>query len=145
MKRAKKTTESQQSNSNPGEPEQECSTGTGEIEAPEELDAIETEIIEQEEPPESHDFSGGDYTTGKFLGTDACSGLCSMVFDVLASRRGDHWRLQAPEAEQLGGALDQVLAKYLPDNMERWGPEITLITVATMIVLPRMRGEDGEA
>jgi len=145
MARTKKTTTTEQPElQSQSEQEQAAPlTGSGEIEAPEEFAALESEIIDP-----GQDTSGveDDYSApGDFLGADACSGLCSMVFDVLAARRGEHWRLAPPEAEQLGGALDQVLAKYLPDNMEKWGPEITLLTVSAMIVLPRMRGTDAEA
>jgi len=125
----------------------EPSTGSGKeghVEAPDELEAIEAEIIDPEENENPDDVSAAS-SSGDFIGADACSGLCSIIFDMLASRRGEHWRLSQPESEQLGGAVDAVLGKYLPGNLERWGPEITLATILSMIVLPRMKGPDAEA
>ncbi len=137
--------EKKQRNTEDQNPEQEqgFSTGSGDcdggpIEAPDELNAIEGEVM-SDIVDDKESAAEKNTSSGCFLGPDACSGLCSMVFDVLASRRGDQWHLSQPESEQLGSALDAVLSKYLPDNMEKWGPEITLITVSAMIILPRMR------
>ena len=79
----------------------------------------------------------GDHP-GSFLGVDATGSLCSSVFSIVATRRGDHWLLKPAETQALGASLDAVLAKYMPDDADRFGPEIALVSCVAMIVTPRL-------
>jgi len=65
-----------------------------------------------------------------------CATCFSVVFGILAGRRGDHWALSPEESEQLGTATGAVLDKYCPDI--EGGPEYALIVAAGMVVLPRV-------
>lgn len=121
------------------------STGIGEIEAPEELATVEGEIVE--EAQQSDDHAGDDQKESSIddqAGKDLCVTVCDMVFNAISTRRGDHWKLQKDEAQQLGGAFDAVLSKYLPGYLDKAGPEVTLGFIASMIILPRLTPEDND-
>jgi len=64
-----------------------------------------------------------------------CTSVVSVIFTLVAGRRGDHWQLSGDEGQQLGGALAAVLDKYAPEF--KGGPEATLVLVALMIAGPR--------
>jgi len=70
------------------------------------------------------------------LGGEEIAFILEIGFGVVASRRGDHWKLQSEEAKQLGTATDKVLQKYLPDMQT--GPEVALVLTAAMVMLPRI-------
>ncbi|WP_269619949.1 hypothetical protein [Zhongshania sp. BJYM1] len=70
------------------------------------------------------------------LGGEEIAFILEIGFGVVASRRGDHWKLKSEEAAQLGTATDKVLQKYLPDLQT--GPEVALVLTAAMVMLPRI-------
>ena len=75
-------------------------------------------------------------------GAQVCTGLVATVFALLASKRGAHWALSPEESTELGGAAGAVLDKYCP-NMQG-GPEISLLMVAAMVVVPRYMAEQKQ-
>lgn len=109
------------------------------IERPDELEAIEGELLEDAATPEGPETE----TRAEFIGAEHAAALCANLFAVVASRKGEHWLLKEREAQALGGALDAVLAKYIPAGAERYGPEIALVSVAASIILPRMQASAG--
>ncbi len=111
------------------------------IERPDELEAIEGELLDSE--AEARPEDAGPEQAREFIGAEHAAALCSNLFAVVASRKGEHWLLKEREAQALGGALDAVLAKYIPAGAERYGPEITLVSVAASIILPRMQASAG--
>ncbi|MBC54109.1 MAG: hypothetical protein CMQ34_09795 [Gammaproteobacteria bacterium] len=66
---------------------------------------------------------------------EMCTALLTVIFTLMAGRRGDHWMLSDKESEMLGNALAAVLDKYIPKM--QGGPEATLIVVTLLIVGPR--------
>jgi len=116
--------------------------GIAVIENDDELQAIESDLAvsdpEQEETKQEN-------KSATFLGGEQCAALCSGLFDVVAARRGERWKLKPDEAIALGGAVDAVLAKYIPSGLESFGEEAVLITVALAIALPRVKGDNGKA
>lgn len=70
------------------------------------------------------------------LGGEELAFIFEIGFGVVATRRGDHWKIKPDEAQQLGTATDKVLQKYLP-NMQT-GPEVALCLTAGMVFLPRL-------
>ncbi|MAK42706.1 MAG: hypothetical protein CMN80_00935 [Spongiibacter sp.] len=70
------------------------------------------------------------------LGGEELAFIFQVGFGVVASRRGDHWKIADDEAQQLGAATDAVLQKYLPDIQT--GPEVALVLTAGMVFLPRI-------
>jgi len=120
-----------------------------EIESQAELEQIKADL--RDDMPEDalmgDGVGGGEPAPrGEFLGAEACGGLCSSMFDLLAARKGEHWKLKDEEAAQLGGALDRVLAKYIPNGLDKYNDETALLLIAIGIVMPRMQGAgDGEA
>jgi len=58
------------------------------------------------------------------------------VFEVLAVRLGDHWRLDPKEAKAIAEPAVAVLDKYLPDFES--GPELALVASVGMVVMPRV-------
>jgi len=114
------------------------------IESKEEIEALKTELLEDGEGFSSDGESHHEKAT-EFMGADACSGLCSSMFDLLAARKGEQWHLKPEESQSLGGALDAVLAKYIPAGLDKYSAETALILVAIGIVMPRMSqgGEHG--
>lgn len=63
--------------------------------------------------------------------------LLIVGFDLVASRRGPHWKLKESEALETGKAVGTVLDKYFPD-MTSHGPEITAVMACTMVMIPRL-------
>jgi len=114
------------------------------VEAPEEFEAIQAEVMGegdgfQQEPKQPA-------TPRAFIGSDQCGKMVGMLFEVVAGRAGEKWRLDAKESGALGEALDPVLAKYMP-SADQAGEEVQLAIVALAVFLPRMMpgGEDGNA
>lgn len=75
------------------------------------------------------DAEGPD--NGELAGTVAL-----VVFEVVAGRAGEHWRLSAVEAREFGRAAGAVLDKHL--GRGAMGPEAALVAVALSLVLPRL-------
>jgi len=115
-----------------------------EIENTAELDALKREL--SEEPGNFATESESEQAqkpTGEFIGTESCAGLCLSMFDVLASRKGEAWKLKEDEAAQLGSALDRVLAKYIPAGLDKYSDETALLVISLGIVLPRLNAESS--
>ena len=108
--------------------------------SPEELEQINRELQGEE-----REQGAPAQPPGEFLGREQAAALCDAVFGVVAARFGDHWRLAPQEAEALGGALDAVLAKYMPADGGQYGPEAALAITTAMIVLPRLQRQRQEA
>lgn len=70
------------------------------------------------------------------LGAAEITFILSITFDLVAKRRGEHWKLAEEEAQSLGVATDRVLQKYLPDIQT--GPEVALALTGAAILLPRI-------
>lgn len=64
------------------------------------------------------------------------AGLVSTICTLVATRRGEHWKLTEDEAAMFGAAADPVIRKYAPD-MEA-SPEFTLIAVTLAVFAPRV-------
>lgn len=56
--------------------------------------------------------------------------------NVIAPRRGDHWKMSSAESEALGVASGAVVDKYFPDLSA--GPEVTLALVVVAVFGPRI-------
>ncbi len=99
------------------------------------LEALKAEAIEAEQQPVEDIEEAAPDT----LGAEACGMLAGVAFDLVATRRGEHWRLSEQERQLIGENLDAVLAKYLPGvNM---GPEASLAVVLAAVVMPRLRAD----
>ena len=59
------------------------------------------------------------------------------IFQLLAERMGDHWKLTEMEAEQGAECLDQVFQKYFPD-LGKWAVEINMALFLSFVIGPRM-------
>jgi len=112
--------------------------------APEEMEqlageAIEAEYVEADQGEPDQEPQG--------LGADACSALAGTVFELIAMRRGELWRLKPDESDAMGNALDAVLAKYAP-GIGDIGAEASLLLITVALVMPRMQAdkvaEDGK-
>lgn len=67
---------------------------------------------------------------------DMLAGVMVVAFNLVAARRGDHWKLKPEEAEELGGALGDVADHYFPQL--ELGPLPVLGGVAAMVIVPRV-------
>lgn len=65
--------------------------------------------------------------------------LVGIPFDLLAARRGEHWRLSDGEKDAIVPVLGRVLDKYLPSALGRFGDELALLTVLSIVVVPRIQ------
>jgi len=106
--------------------------------APDEMEALQDEALQAEFVPENEPDQEAAQADG--LGVDACGALAGSVFDLIAMRRGEHWRLKSDEAAAVGSALDEVVRKYAP-AMGNIGAEAALGLVLVSVVLPRMQGD----
>lgn len=70
---------------------------------------------------------------------DALPELVSWPFDVVAARRGEHWKISTDEKRRLSNALAPVVNKYLPDWLTKYPEELILAVVTLMIVGPRYK------
>jgi len=114
------------------------------IENQEELEAIEVELVDSEIADDDETIDNEQAEKPKeFVGAETCSALCSSLFNLLASRKGDVWKLEDEEAQSLGASLDAVLAKYIPAGIDKYGQEFALISVAAAIILPRLKADKG--
>ena len=99
------------------------------------LDGLLSDFTPEPEQEGAADQSGSTDAQPAMESGEMCAALLSVLFTLMASRRGDHWMLSDAEGEMLGNALAAVLDKYMPGM--KGGPEATLIIVALMIVGPR--------
>lgn len=70
---------------------------------------------------------------------EALPELVSWPFDVVAARRGEHWKISTDEKRRLSNALAPVVNKYLPDWLTKYPEELVLGVVVLMIVGPRYK------
>ncbi|HET8701031.1 MAG TPA: hypothetical protein VFL97_05130 [Nitrococcus sp.] len=91
---------------------------------------------------------------GEYIGAEEKSGpdqgevelvasLAKMTGEILAARRGDHWRLADREALAWAEAAVPVINKYAPDFQS--SPELALVLASAMLVLPRMQQDRSVA
>lgn len=98
------------------------------------LDGLLLDFKPEPESGETEQIAAGD--SGAAMETEEMvTAVLTIIFSMMATRRGDHWALSDAESEMLGGALAAVLDKYMPDM--KGGPEATLIVVVLLIVGPR--------
>jgi hypothetical protein len=71
---------------------------------------------------------------------EMCSSLLMIGFNLIGSRRGDHWNLSQEEASETGNAVGAVLDKYFPD-MSNQGVEITAVMTCAMVLTPRLMAD----
>lgn len=71
---------------------------------------------------------------------ELCAALLSIGFGLVASRRGDHWKLNEAEANETGQAVGAVLDKYFPD-MGAHGPELTALLTVGAVLTPRLMAD----
>lgn len=74
-----------------------------------------------------------------------------VLFELVAARAGDHWRVTPAEAQAWGAAAGPVLDKYL--GRGNLGPEVTLVAATLGLLVPRVlvsrsvrrdRGDQGD-
>ena len=70
---------------------------------------------------------------------DLVASLAKITGEVVAARRGDHWKVADKEAMAWAEAAVPVLEKYAP-GFEA-SPELALVLVSGMIVLPRIQAD----
>lgn len=63
---------------------------------------------------------------------------------VVASKRGEHWRLEDKECDTLGGVWAAVLAPYLP-RVAAASPVIFALATTWMVIQPRVEADTREA
>jgi len=109
--------------------------------APDELEKLQGEALEAEYVGAGGSGPGAEPEPEPVgLGADACTALAGTVFELIAMRRGDMWRLAPDESQAVGQALDAVLAKYAP-GIGDVGPEASLLLVTLAVVMPRVQAE----
>jgi hypothetical protein len=64
--------------------------------------------------------------------------IVALPFELIANRKGNHWRLQKQEKEQIGILANKVLNKYAPSWFAQYGEEIALATVLGMVLVVRV-------
>jgi len=69
---------------------------------------------------------------------EAYGAFASMIFDYLASRFGEHWRLSQPELKAYGQALEAVARRYLPEASATHPELVGLGIVAVTTMAPRV-------
>ena len=69
--------------------------------------------------------------------------IIKLLFNqILASRFGEHWKLERQEITQLKNATNALLAKYAI-SFGKYSEEINFIAIAGMIILPRLGLNEG--
>lgn len=101
------------------------------------LDAIAAETAGLEDYiPASDDLKEPQAEKPRMEIGEAMSAVVMVAFKLIAARRGDHWALRPVEAQELGGALGDVINEYFPGvNV---GPLPVLCGVAAVVVVPRV-------
>lgn len=115
-------------NENEQEPERDVSAELDALAAAAEKESAgEWEPGEEPEP----ETAGPDPQTVQVV-----QSITAVAFQIVAARRGDHWRLSNEELQGLSEPAAECLEKYAP-NMAV-GPEAALVIAAGMIVAPRL-------
>lgn len=65
--------------------------------------------------------------------------LPSAVFDSLAARMGEHWRLNQEEKTAYGQAVMLVAERYLPDYTDKYPELAILLLVTVQVTVPRVK------
>lgn len=88
-------------------------------------------------------FEGFGGTTGKFALSDALVGFYDLGFEVVATRRGEHWKLTKEESTRLGRTtalclktLPMVKAKFIK-RLEKTAPWIALGMTGFLVIYKR--------
>lgn len=69
--------------------------------------------------------------------------IIKLLFNqILASRFGEHWKLERQEITQLKNAANALLAKYAI-SFGKYSEEINFVAIAGMIILPRLGLNEG--
>jgi len=61
-----------------------------------------------------------------------------IIFDIIAKRKGEHWKLDKREKDQIGVYATKVISKWSPLWLAKYGDEISLATVLGMAICTRM-------
>lgn len=69
--------------------------------------------------------------------------LAKMTGEMVAARRGEHWRLADREAMAWAEAAVPVIQKYAPDFKS--SPELALVLCTGLLVLPRVQADRAAA
>lgn len=92
-------------------------------------------VAEQAAPPISDDDKralAGLLTTG--------FGVC---FEIVASRRGEHWRLTKDEAGRLGAAWTEPLAPFLAQH-SAYVPWAVALLATSAVLMPRLQADSSK-
>lgn len=101
-----------------------------------ELDALASEAKSQDYIPASDDLTEPQAKKPRMEIGEAMSAVVMVAFNLIAARRGEHWALKPVEAQELGGALGDVINEYFPGvNV---GPLPVLCGVAAVVIVPRV-------
>lgn len=109
-------------------------------------DAYSDELAAIAREDEAASVSEGEYLGGaqEAEGPDPdevqlVASLAKMSGELLAARRGDHWRLADREAMAWAEAAVPVLNKYAPDFKS--SPELALVLASIVLVIPRVQAD----
>lgn len=72
-----------------------------------------------------------------FLPVETVVAMVALPFDLIAKRKGEHWKLSEEESKQIGTLTAKVLTKNVPEWLDKWGDEIALATVLGMAIVGR--------
>jgi len=102
------------------------------------LDRLEAEAEQAESisPNDIEQCEQPDTTTPAISTGDAMSLLVKSVCDVVAGRRGEHWRLKADEATAVGEAYGTLLDAWIP--LDKLGPAVTAVMISAVVFGPRV-------
>jgi hypothetical protein len=64
---------------------------------------------------------------------------CSFCFDLMAARKGDHWKLSDEEKSTVGRLTTRVLNKRGGEFLKEWGDELALTFVLVIGVGARLK------
>lgn len=76
--------------------------------------------------------------------TPLVSELLCQLFDAIAERKGEHWKLKSKESERMATTLGVVVEKWLPDAAKRYEEEIALGMVVGTACVVRLRIDRDE-
>ena len=65
-------------------------------------------------------------------------GVLPIPFDIIAKKRGEHWKLKSSETEKVSFALAIIIEKHMPDFMFAWQDEIMLAVLLGGVVAGRL-------
>ena len=121
----------------PPDPAPDASTRTDDLDA---LLAKEGAYIPRGEPGPDPGAPGAGVGLNS---AEACKTFLLLSFELIASRKGAHWKMNEEEATEAGKAYGALLDKYYPDI--ELGPEAAAVTVTAMIFLPRIAADKALA